>query len=65
MGVKTSDIPAHAAKKAEAAKKAQQLAQYQAAVQNLSGKTFGELLPTEKDDLLKAVGLRLGLIAPD
>ena len=31
----------------------------------LSGKTFSELSPGEKDDLLKAVGISLGFIARD
>ena len=32
---------------------------------NLSGKKFADLLPLEKEDLLKALGISMGFIARD
>jgi hypothetical protein len=38
---------------------------YELAEARLKGRSFSQLSPSEKDDLLMVVGVRLGILAPE
>ena len=63
--IKSSDIPAHQAKKEKAQKRKKSKKQRDEVAVSFADKTFAELKNKDKDDLLKAIALELGLIAPD
>jgi hypothetical protein len=63
--IKTNDIAGHAASKAVAKSNNKRRKQAKSAKTGFVGKTFGDLNESEKDDLLKAVALELGLVEPD
>lgn len=63
--VKTKDLAKHAKMVGEVKTKRKQKDQGKGLVTPLSEKTFSQLTGKQKDDLLKACALELGLIAPD
>jgi len=63
--VRTADIPGHVARVEGQSSRRKAKRQAKDFGASLSGKTFSELTGVEKDDLLKAIALELGLISPD
>ena len=63
--IKTKDLSAHQARLAVETAKKRGKGQAKALCDSWQGKTFSELTGQEKDDLLKAIALELGMIAPD
>ena len=61
--IKAKDLPLHAQRRAKA--KTKNRRGKQAKDIDLSKSTFGQLTKAQKDDLLKQVALRMGLISPD
>ncbi len=64
MGVRAKDLlrtPAHDARRVQR----QGMKEAAAIKAALSGKKFGDLLPAEKDDLLKLISVHFGFVLPD
>jgi hypothetical protein len=65
IATKSSDLTEHTKKRRADRKRKKNLREARKMRKNLAKKTFASLTESEKDDLLKAIAMRLDLIAPD
>ena len=63
--IKAKDLPHHQARVAVAQNKGKRGKQGKQVAEPLESKTFDQLTGADKDNLLKAIALKLDLIAPD
>jgi len=63
--IKSGNLAHHQARKSKAQKKGKQKGQAKTLCVNLGAKKFSELNGNEKDDLLRAIALELGMVLPE
>lgn len=64
MAVRTKDLEP-TAERAEAVKQREAVATTRAATSSLKTKTWDQVTAAEKDQILKAIAIHLGIVAPD